>query len=188
LLFHALYDAQAPDVYTVQLLLDLEGALDEEVLRASAAALLRRHAVLRAGFAHEMLGRPVQVIVPAVSLPWRSLDLSGLDETEGGEGFAALLAQDRAEHFDMACPPLVRFTAIRLAAQRHRLVVTDHHILMDGWSLPIVIEELLTLYAAGGDEAALPRVTPYREYLAWLARQDREAALTAWDAALSGLE
>ena len=79
LLFHALYDAQAPDVYTVQLVLALAGALDGAALQAAVQALLARHASLRAGFRHESLQRPVQVIVPSAAPPWRSLDLSLLD-------------------------------------------------------------------------------------------------------------
>ena len=76
LLFHALYDAQAPDVYTVQLELDLEGPLDGAALEAAAQALIARHASLRAGFRHEELSRPVQIIVPQAAAPWRMIDLS----------------------------------------------------------------------------------------------------------------
>ena len=80
LLFHALYDAQAPDVYTVQLALDLEGRLEEPALKAAVQALLQRHVSLRAGFQHEDLSRPVQIILPAVQSPWHNIDLSLLDE------------------------------------------------------------------------------------------------------------
>ena len=76
LLFHALYDAQAPDVYTVQLELDLAGVLDGAALEASAQALIARHAALRAGFRHEELSRPVQIIVQQAAAPWRMIDLS----------------------------------------------------------------------------------------------------------------
>src|ERR1700674_2207146 len=188
LLFHALYDAQAPDVYTVQLVLDLEGPLEHDALEAAAQALVQRHASLRAGFQHENLSRPVQIVVSSVLPPWRSIDLSLLDEGGREERLAGILAQDRAEHFDMASPPLLRFTLIRLAADRHRLFLTNHHILMDGWSLPILMRELLTLYAHKGDAHGLPRVTPYGNYLTWLARQDRAAAIAAWREALAGLE
>ena len=75
----------------------------------------------------------------------------------------------------------------RLAADRRRLVLTGI-TLMDGWSLPLLVRELLALYAHRGDVAALPRVTPYREYLAWIAAQDRAAAVAAWRQALAGLE
>ena len=67
-------------------------------------------------------------------------------------------------------------------------MLTHHHILMDGWSAPLLVQELLTLYAHKGDAAALPRVTPYRDYLAWIAGQDRDAAMAAWREALAGLE
>ena len=80
LLFHALYDAQAADVYTVQLELGLEGALDSEALEAAVAGVLSRHASLRACFRHEGLGRPVQIIVPRAVPRWRRIDLSLLDE------------------------------------------------------------------------------------------------------------
>ena len=189
LLFHALYDAQSPDVYTVQLELGLEGALDSAALRAAGQALLDRHASLRADFQHEGLSRPVQVIVPRVEVPWRSLDLSLLDAAERARRLAAFLAQDRGERFDLRSPPLLRFALIRLSAEEHRLVLTNHHILLDGWSMPVLVRELLTLYAQHGDAAGvLPRVTPYRNYLAWLATQDRDAAITAWREALAGLE
>ena len=67
-------------------------------------------------------------------------------------------------------------------------MLTNHHILMDGWSLPILVRELLALYADKADAGALPRLTPYRDYLAWLARQDRIAAIAAWREVLAGLE
>ncbi|NGO07568.1 non-ribosomal peptide synthetase, partial [Streptomyces sp. HC44] len=77
---------------------------------------------------------------------------------------------------------------LRLGERRYRLLLTGHHILWDGWSVPVLVEELFRLYAAGGEgDAGLPAVTPYREYLAWLGRQDREAAGQAWAAALEGL-
>ena len=188
LLFHALYDEQLLDVYTVQLELGLEGALDEDALRAAARAVLARHASLRACFRHEGLSRPVQVVLSGVEVPWRLVDLSALEAGERARRLADLLAEDRSERFDPGCAPLLRFALIRLSAREHRLVVTNHHILLDGWSMPVLMRELLTLYAHGGDADVLPRVTPYRDYLAWLGRQDRAAAIAAWREALAGLE
>ena len=80
-------------------------------------------------------------------------------------GWPAFWREDRAERFDLAAPPLLRFTLIRLAADEHRLVLTNHHILMDGWSMPVLVQELLTLYAHKGDAGgaaagdALPRLS-----------------------------
>ena len=105
LLFHALYDTQGPDVYTVQLVLGLEGPLDSEALRAAAEALLERHANLRASFVHDGLSRPVQVIMPEVVLPWHEVDLSGLGPAQSEERLAQLLAQERAYVSSLAVGP-----------------------------------------------------------------------------------
>ena len=133
LLFHALYDAQGPDVYTVQLELELEGALDAGVFEASIQGVIGRHASLRAGFVQEHLRRPVQVVLARAAAPWRLIDLSHLDELAQQDRLAAILEADRPERFDLQAPPLMRFALIRLAAERHRLLISNHHLLMDGW-------------------------------------------------------
>ena len=188
LLFHALYDAQAPDVYTVQLELALAGALDAARLEAAVQALVARHASLRAGFRHAGLSRPVQIIAPPMPVPVRRIDLSALDAAERAARLADILAEDRRARFDLAAPPLMRLTLVRLAPAEHRLVLANHHLLMDGWSTPVLVQELVSLYAADADPDALPRVTPYRDYLAFIAAQDRPAAIAAWREALAGLD
>ncbi|MBG6090820.1 non-ribosomal peptide synthetase [Actinomadura viridis] len=183
--FHALLDGDDSDVYTAQLVLDLDGPLDVPALRTAAATLLRRHANLRAAFWHEDLSRPVQVIPREVEPPWEEIDLTG--HPAGTAEADAVVARERARPFEMTAPPLLRFVLVRLAADRHRLVFTNHHILLDGWSTPILATELFTLYVQGGHDRGFPRVTPYKNYLAWLARQDRDAAEDAWRRALSGV-
>ncbi|GAA2991223.1 hypothetical protein JCM13580A_64900 [Streptomyces drozdowiczii] len=184
--FHALYDSHAVDVYTAQFVFDLEGPVDVPTLRAAIAGLLRRHANLRVGFLYEDLDEPVQAVAAEVPVPLEELDLTGADEVP--DRLTAFLAADRTRRFDLATPPLIRFTLVTTAPDRHRLVMTSHHILFDGWSLPLLVRELFELYAAGGDDGGLPRVTPYRAYLVWLSQQDRAAALDAWSAALAGIE
>jgi amino acid adenylation domain-containing protein len=188
LLFHSVYDEAAPDVYLVQQAIDLEGDLDPRALRAACHALLRRHGNLRAGFRYAGLQRPVQIVPHDVRLPWEELDLTGLPEEERTAAADRAVEEDRTRRFDLGRPPLMRFTLIRLGEQRHRFVLTNHHILLDGWSRPMLVRELLALYASGGDDSALPRVRPFRDYLQWLARQDRESALAAWRDTLSGFD
>jgi aspartate racemase len=187
LLFHALYDTPAADVYTVQLALTLEGGLDAGRLQAAVAAVLQRHANLRSSIRHEGLTRPVQVIARLATLPWREVDLSTLGEAEQAVAQQRLLTADRAERFVLTAGPLLRVTLVRLGPQRHLLVLTHHHLLLDGWSVPLVLEDLLSLYQQGGD-AALPAVRPYADYLAWLAEQDAGATRTAWQGYLAGLD
>ncbi|MGH3430448.1 MAG: condensation domain-containing protein, partial [Mycobacteriales bacterium] len=187
LLFHALYDLSGPDVYTLQLVFDLHGPLDALVLHAATQALWDRHPNLGAGFPRLDSGRPVQVITRHAVLPWDEIDLCGLGEAEREAKVAQLAADDYARRLDLAAPPLLRFTLIHLGPQQHRLIMATHHILLDGWSMPVLVRELFALYAHRGDTSALPRVTPYRDYLAWLAQQDHRAAEQAWRQALSGL-
>ncbi|OPF84592.1 non-ribosomal peptide synthetase [Streptomyces antioxidans] len=184
LLFHSVYDESAPDVYTIQSALELHGPLDPVALRRAAGVLLRRHDNLRASFLTSAAGRSLQVVPREAELPWAEADLSGRPEAEREAELARLLAADRAARFDLAIPPLLRCTLVRLAEDRHRFVVTVHHIAVDGWSMPLLIGELFELYGRGGDDTGLPPVAPYRDYLAWLSQQDRQASEDAWRAAL----
>ncbi|MFF5477788.1 amino acid adenylation domain-containing protein [Streptomyces sp. NPDC012935] len=188
MVFHALYDEQGHDVYTGQMTLRLEGPLDEPRMRVAVEKLLSRHANLRAAFRTQRSGRPVQVIRTAVKVPWQVTDLSSQPAEEREAAFERFLSEDRAERFDLARPPLLRFRLITFDELHHCLVISSHHLLWDGWSAPVLVRELFQLYASGGDLEALPRVRPYRDYLAWLARQDRAAAERSWQAALAGLD
>ncbi|WP_211225471.1 non-ribosomal peptide synthetase [Amycolatopsis nigrescens] len=186
LLFHATAGTTGePDVYLVQLAVDLDGELDEAGLRAAAERLVTRHSVLRACFRRRKNGEPVQLVPRQVELPWHSADLTGLPEADRAAEADRIRDADRTRRFDLTQPPLVRFTLLKLAPARHRLLFTHHHIVLDGWSLPLVIRELLTLYAEPGTEPPRPR--PYRDYLSWLAGQDADAAREAWRESLSGL-
>ena len=185
LLFHALYDEESPDVYTVQLILEIEGGVDASRLRASADTLLERHAILRASLHHDGLPRPVQVIARKARAPWREVDL-GADDAR--TQCASLVEADRLQRFDLARGPLLRFTLIHLAQERHVFVLTHHHVLVDGWSTPLLVAELLQLYQTGGDTTALAPVRPYSEYLDWLSQRDREHGLRAWRTYLAGIE
>ncbi|WP_240529509.1 condensation domain-containing protein, partial [Streptomyces antioxidans] len=188
LLFHAVYDDAAPDVYLVQLSFELEGPADPARFQRAAEALVRRHPPLRAGFLHHDLTQPVQFVPREVPLRWHEADLRELDEGERHSELQRWLAEDRGTRFDLTRPPLIRFALFRLGDDRYHLVLTHHHILLDGWSLPLVVQEYFALYDHNGDESALPRAVPYRTYLEWCGRQDREAAREAWREALAGLE
>jgi len=192
LAFHTLKDhlpgTGGADVYTVQFVLELGGPLQAQRLRRALQALLRRHPNLRAAFVQVSSGATVAVVGRGVTLPLVEVDLSGMAEAEALAEAGRLAEEDHAAGFDLSQAPLLRFTLVRLGPQRHRLVMTNHHILIDGWSVPVLFGELAALYASGGDDAPLGRVTPYRDYLAWLGRQDAPAAEEAWGQALAGAE
>ncbi|MGE6738304.1 condensation domain-containing protein, partial [Streptomyces sp. NPDC059900] len=191
LLFHAAFDDRGPDVYAGQRALLLDGPLDAARLRGAWQEVLGRHPILRASF-HQGASdeAAVQVIADAVTLPWRAADVSGLPEAQARAEIDRLCAAEMAERFDLTRAPLLRVLLIRLGERRHRMVVTTHHVVVDGWSLPVLFDELSALYeaAAGERRAALPPATSYREYLAWLGRQDRPAARAAWQVELAGAD
>ncbi|MEU7598580.1 condensation domain-containing protein, partial [Streptomyces sp. NPDC039022] len=188
LLFHALYDTAALDLYTLQSAYDLDGDLDATALREAARTLLRRHAALRAGFWHEGLDEPVQIVPRDVALAWRQADLSATAPEERAAEAERIASEDRLRRFDPARPPLLRFTLLRLGPARHRFVVTAHHLVLDGWSVHLLLDELFRLYVRGGGEDGMPPVARYRDYLAWLAGQDRAAAEDVWRRVLKGVE
>ena len=193
LLFHALYDAQAPDVYTVQLELGLAGPLDSEALQAAARALVQRHASLRASFRHENLSRPVQIIVPRVTVPWRRIDLSLLDDASQAERLARILAEERAERFDLGLAAAASLCADPARARpasagAHQSSHPDGRLVDAGPGAGAAHALCAAAATSGMLAMPLPRVTPYRDYLAWIAAQDRDAAIAAWREALAGLD
>src|SRR5690606_8393310 len=144
-----------------------------------AQAVLDRHANLRVAFAETADGTTVQVVPARVEAPWRQIALDHLDPAVIAAEAERIENAELAQHFDPRTAPLLRFTLLRTSPERYHLVVTSHHILIDGWSVPLLLRELLTGYAFGPHSRELPPVRPYRDYLTWLARQDREAALAA---------
>ena len=125
---------------------------------------------------------------PPLRSVWQQLDFGGLPEEGGVAAFDRWLAEDRATRFDLTRPPLIRFALIHMAGDRFRLVMTSHHILLDGWSVPLLVQELFTLYEGAGDDSGQPRPARYRDFLGWLCRQDRDAARDAWRRELAGVE
>ncbi|RZK69690.1 MAG: amino acid adenylation domain-containing protein, partial [Rhodococcus sp. (in: high G+C Gram-positive bacteria)] len=186
LLFHSTLAADSLDIYTAQLRIDLEGAVDSARLRRAAAGVLAHHATLRAAFEYDDHGIPAQLVVDRVDVPWREVDLTGYGSAAGVE-LERLLDDDRVARFDLARPPLLRLLLIRTAPERHVLALTNHHIILDGWSMPLLVRELLVRYAAD-DAPVLPEPRPYSTYLEWVATLDRDASLRAWERALAGLD
>lgn len=170
------------DPYTITMAADIDGALDVELLRECAATMLRRHPNLRASFVSDGLPRPVQVIPSRVDLDWRHR------HTDDATTAAQVEAAERRDPFALEKGPPIRFVLIEMTRQRWRFVITAHHIVLDGWSLPIFVGELLALYASGTAEDSLEPPRPYRDFIGWLARQDPHVSEQLWTSYLRGLD
>ncbi|HZE16476.1 MAG TPA: condensation domain-containing protein, partial [Mycobacterium sp.] len=169
--------------YVVQLDVALAGRVDPDRLHSAVQTVLARHPNVAARFVYREVDEPVQVLLADPVAPWRFVDLTG-DNADSDESIGAICAAERAAVADLAgqCP--LRGVLIRTGAEDYRLVVTNHHLVLDGWSLPIVLGEIMAGY--GGQPVAAP--TPYRGFVAWLAGQDVEAATSAWGDLFAGFE
>ncbi|WP_107656873.1 non-ribosomal peptide synthetase [Nocardia suismassiliense] len=184
LLFHQALAGSGFDAYHMRVVFGLAGQVDPERMRAAGQGLLDRYPNLRVAFAPGPHGKPVQVVVADVELPWRVVDLRDRNEAERDSALDRLLVEDDNAHFDMAVPPLLRLTLVLMSERRAELVMTAHHVLMDGWSLPLMIRDLLRLY---GSDTGLPQPSAYKEFLKWLGQQDGEAGVRAWRRELDGV-
>nr|ADU56088.1 hypothetical protein CA878-10 [uncultured organism CA878] len=186
LLFQSSLDDEGLDIYQTQWIVDLTGPLDVARLRAVWEAVFARHAELRLSFHRLSSGKAVQAVAGHVALPWREVDLTGAGDVD--TAVEALIAEEQQQRFDLARAPLFRLVLVRLDAERHRLLVVNHHILTDGWSVAVILNEVSAAYTAGGRFPDRTGVASYRDYLAWLDRQDKDAARAAWRAELSGID
>ncbi|WP_246632551.1 non-ribosomal peptide synthetase [Pseudonocardia nigra] len=181
--FHSAVAEPGRDVYLLQEVLELDGVVDAAALRRAAQDLLDRHPQLRAGFVALPDGRLVQGVAARAELPWAEVDLREAPAAERADRLAALLAADRAAGFDLARPPLLRATLVRLDDRQARLVLTFQHIVLDGWSVAVLLRELLA-----GERSASGGLDVHRDWFRWLAGRDSDAAREAWRAALAGLD
>ncbi|WP_447035622.1 amino acid adenylation domain-containing protein [Streptomyces sp. DSM 118878] len=175
--FHTLVrDDLDTDVYVVQAVTTLVGELVPERMAEAARELLRRHPALRVYLAQA--GDDVVQVIPA--------DVA-LDFTRD-DRFEDAVRAELERPFDPARPPLIRFLLSRVGPAEHKLVITNHHALLDGWSMPLVGRTLLAIYAELSGGPAAPTAPPLSEYFRWLADRDPKVSLDAWRETLAGVD
>src|SRR5918996_735113 len=188
LLFHTLY---APDseVYCEQMSCSLKGNLNGSAFKQAWGQVVQRHGVLRTLFVWRHRKKPLQVVRKTVGLPWVEEDWRGLSPSEQQGRFEAFLEADRVRGFELGQAPLMRCALLRVAEDAYQFVWSHHHLLLDGWSLPLVLKEVLAYYDAfcRGQELHLGSPRPYRDYIVWLQRQDLAQAEGFWREALQGI-
>ena len=187
ILFHCLCEPGA-GMYCLVLSCQLEAVLDVRALRRAWKDVVQRHAVLRTGFLWEELERPMQVVRKSVELPWREEDWRGYDKPEQEAKWRTLIMEERNQGFDFKEAPMLRLSLIRTAEESYYFIWNSHHIVLDGWCLQIVMEEAFALYAAytQGQKPQLKTPRPYRDYIAWLQKQDEKKAEAFWREELKG--
>jgi hypothetical protein len=155
--------------YNSPIALRFTGTLSPKVLEKSINEIIRRHEILRTTFPIKE-EQPVQVIAPSLTLPLKIVDLQDLPKEEREASAQKLIAEEFQHHFDLASSPLIKTTLLRLAPQEHWLLITMHHIITDGWSYGILLQELGTLYNAfsNGLPSPLPELPfQYADFTVW---------------------
>jgi len=186
LLFHQVYDTQARSYY-VKFYFHLSRELDPKCFHKAWSYLVQRHPILRTAFLQTEVP-PLQIVCREANLSWEELDWQQRSSEQRTQQWQQLLAQQLV--FDFKSPPLMRFHLINEGREGYRLLWNFHHILLDGWSWPILLKELFTVYNALNESQypSLSPVIPYQKYIAWVNGQDIGKAKIYWQQRLSGID
>ncbi|MBN1481966.1 amino acid adenylation domain-containing protein [candidate division KSB1 bacterium] len=181
MLFHSVFNEGVGE-YFEQFFCTIHGDLNEDAFARALSTIIQRHSSLRTAFVWKKVAKMLQVVHKEVELPLHKLDWSALPPEEQKQKFAELLQTDRQRGFNLARAPLMRFYIIRLGFSEVKLYWAFHHLLTDGWSMPIVLKEVFTLYEAYSINlpVQLPPARPYSHYIDWIQRQSLENAELFW--------
>jgi amino acid adenylation domain-containing protein/thioester reductase-like protein/non-ribosomal peptide synthase protein (TIGR01720 family) len=187
MLFHAMYSPQS-DEYTMQINWRYKEQIDVDALERSWKEVISRHAILRTAFVYKDLDAPVQIVYKSVETPWNFEDWSGIDESGKKQKLEQYFLNERLQGFELSKPCLMKFTLVKLAEADFAFAWTSHHIIQDGWSLPIIMTETNACYEAFIDNKK-PDLTPavsYEEYIRWLSGSKKDEARKFWKEYLKG--
>ena len=187
ILFHTLY-SQGSGVYVEQFSCVFDEALDAGAFDLAWRRALRDHPSLRTSFLWDQVDRPLQVVHRKAEVSLEQGDWRELSHAEQEERFEQYLKTDREKGFDPTQAPLMRLHLIRIGERAYRFVWSFHHLLLDGWSMCLVLDQVFTAYEAirEGKEITSRGSRPYKDYIAWLQREDRSESEAFWSRSLAG--
>ncbi|HEX8145432.1 MAG TPA: amino acid adenylation domain-containing protein [Pyrinomonadaceae bacterium] len=189
MLFHQLFEPNS-GTYLLQLSCTLRGELKVAAFERAWQEVVARHPVFRTAFVWEDLDEPLQVVTKSVSGSLEKQDWRALSAHEQRERFDAYSMTERRRGFNLSQAPLIRLSLIDLAEESTRLLLTYHHLLLDGWAFTLFLKEVFTFYEAfsRGENLRLKQSAPFRNYIAWLQQQDLGKAEGFWRAELKGFK
>jgi amino acid adenylation domain-containing protein len=167
----------------------LHGDLNVACLKRAWEHVVARHAVLRTLFMWENREKPLQVVLKRVELPWEEYDWRHIEQSEREEMLKSFLRADLGMGFELSRAPLMRFSLTRMDQDIYQFTWSHHHLLLDGWSAGLVRNEVFALYEQFclGKNVSVQAAPPFRDYIAWLERQDVSTAESFWREKLKGL-
>ncbi|PUZ30106.1 non-ribosomal peptide synthase domain TIGR01720/amino acid adenylation domain-containing protein [Chitinophaga costaii] len=186
IIFHSIYQ-HTPGAYIVQFSCDFTNGIDIEKLQTAWAVIIQKHTVLRTGFVTDTFDRPVQYVMENVSLPVTVLDYRYMQESLMAAALDVFLTNDRQMPFNLDEPPLFRITLMYMPGGGVKMVWTNHHLILDGWSLMVLLQELLALYHATTGSVVTPQ-DEYRELITSLQHMPDVQVMMQWSEWLCGLQ
>ncbi|XLS29453.1 non-ribosomal peptide synthase/polyketide synthase [Flavobacteriaceae bacterium M23B6Z8] len=189
MLFHALLEEEST-AYVVQLAVEFPSGIDTDHFKRSWSYVIRNHSILRTAFFHKELSIPVQRVFPEILPPIQQLDFSELSNDEIRIKIDNFLQEDKQTPFVFEKAPLFRITLIKTGDESYTMVFTNHHIVMDGWSTSVLIEEFLSAYEAysEGGNPLFKEEDKFEDYIRYLAKQDPDTEENFWKNYIKGLE
>ncbi len=180
----------SPDTYLNQLRMVLEGSLDQLKLKAAWAAVIDRHESLRASFNWYATPHPVQIFASHCDMPWSVHDWTDVLAEEKNSRMTTLLATDKAQGFELLKAPLMRMHLVCHSPVSHELVWSTHHLLMDGWSVSVVMREVFAAYRAlvANQPLDLPAAPAFSSYLQRVHSYDTLRGQNFWREELAGID
>lgn len=189
MLFHSLYERES-SLYFFHSPIGLHGDLNIKAFEEAWQKIVDRHPIWRTGFYWEDIDNPLQIVYKNVKIALKQDDWRGIEQAEQEERLQDFYDRDRKLYFDFSQPCLSRLTLIRLADDYYEFVWSFHHIITDGWSSSIVLDEWLQIYEAlcAGKEIKFAYNRPFRDYIDWLQEQDIEKTESFWKQQLAGIK
>ncbi|MEQ3728953.1 MAG: amino acid adenylation domain-containing protein [Tateyamaria sp.] len=194
MLFHVLENPEVHGGYVAVVSCELRGALDVVRLKSAMQDEVQARDAFRAAFVWEGVKRPLQAIRSDIALPWADLDWSHKSVEQCEDNLSALVAAEQARCFELSQAPLMAVHLIHRAERHHTLVWTVHHLISDGWSTSVVLNEVARRYKQASLSAASIEYTPtptasLSQVSAWRRRTERAKTDKAyWTQHLAGLE
>ena len=187
MLYHTV-SAEDSAAYNLQMAFTLEGYIDEKILEQSWQKIVKNYTALRTSFAWEKIKKPYQIVNREVDFTIENIDLSDLPEVEQKKQIDEFIKDDMLRPLKLNKPPLMRLSLIRQGAEKHQLIWTFSHIILEGWSAAIILAKTWQLYKdLTSDITSEPSpAIPYVDYINWLKKQDQNKAEKYWKENLKG--
>ncbi|MGE5343973.1 MAG: amino acid adenylation domain-containing protein [Candidatus Omnitrophota bacterium] len=189
MLFHYLMDKQSP-AYFEQTSYRIKGELNRGLFEQAFNGIIERHDMLRTIFVHGEVHRPAQVVLKHRKKSIYDEDISHLGADEQESWIKKFKNNDKARGFELEEDILIRMAILKIDTDKYEIIWSFHHIIMDGWCISILVKEMLQTYygLVQGTPVYLPPAAPYKNYIKWLEKQNKEEGIAYWQQYLESYE